>query len=219
VYRLDLCEGRFYAPLDTASPAINACGWSSAHGLFGCAGSGGLLECFDLRQRKHVGQVDAAAVAGAPGAELTSLCFDDMGLQVAAGTSTGCVALFDLRSPRPLQVKDHMYGSKILDIKFHSSTGGIGGLGGSKRVISSDSHIIKAWEVDTGEMYASIEPECGSINDVCVWKDSGLFMVGCDQPKIEVNGYQINRSADFIRFGFFISRLWGICGSELYEHK
>jgi ribosome biogenesis protein ENP2 len=34
--------------------------------------------------------------------------FDDAGLHVAAGTSGGLVALFDLRSQRPLVVKDHM---------------------------------------------------------------------------------------------------------------
>lgn len=60
---------------------------------------------------------------------------------MAVGTSNGLVALYDLRSQRPLVVKDHMYGSKIVDIKFHSY--GADASAGNRRVISSDKHIIK----------------------------------------------------------------------------
>lgn len=58
-----------------------------------------------------------------PNAELTALRYDDSGLHCAVGTSNGLVALYDLRSSRPLLVKDHMYGDKITDIKFHSVHG------------------------------------------------------------------------------------------------
>ena len=61
IYRLNLSEGRFLTPLPTASPAVNACGISPAHGLFGAAGEDGVLECFDLRQRAAVGTLNAAA--------------------------------------------------------------------------------------------------------------------------------------------------------------
>ena len=47
-----------------------------------------------------------------PGEQLTALRFDDSGMHVAVGTSNGLVGLFDLRSQRPLIVKDHMYGDK-----------------------------------------------------------------------------------------------------------
>ena len=49
------------APLQSRSPAVNACGVAPAHGLVGCAGEDGWLECFDLRQRRSVGAVNAAA--------------------------------------------------------------------------------------------------------------------------------------------------------------
>jgi hypothetical protein len=39
-------------------------------------------------------------------------------------------------------VKDHMYDSRIVDIKFHEGSGAAGG-GGMRRVISSDRHIVK----------------------------------------------------------------------------
>ena len=62
-------------------------------------------------------------------AELTAVRFDDSGLHCAVGTSNGLVALYDLRSSRPLLVKDHMYGDKITDIKFHSAYGSSGNTG------------------------------------------------------------------------------------------
>jgi hypothetical protein len=63
----------------------------------------------------------------AAGAQLTALRFDEGGLQLAAGTSSGLVGLWDLRQRAPLLVKDHMYGAAIRDIKFHS--GGVRGHG------------------------------------------------------------------------------------------
>lgn len=49
------------------SCAHTAAGISPTHGLFACAGDDGVLECFDLRQRKAAGYLDAAAAAGAAG--------------------------------------------------------------------------------------------------------------------------------------------------------
>ena len=62
--RLNLAEGRFYAPLVSRSPGINACALAPAHGLFAAAGEEGLLECFDLRQRSCAGRIDAAEACG-----------------------------------------------------------------------------------------------------------------------------------------------------------
>lgn len=104
VWRINLVEGRFMQPLPSRSPGINACGVSPVHGLLGAAGEDGHLECFDLRQRAPLGRLDAASACGAPGAQLTALRFDDGGLHVAVGTSTGLVGLFDLRAQRPLVV-------------------------------------------------------------------------------------------------------------------
>ena len=56
-----------------------------------------------------------------PGQGLTALRFSESGLQCAAGMQNGLVALYDLRSSRPVIVKDHNYGAPIKDIKFHTS--------------------------------------------------------------------------------------------------
>ncbi|KAL3134725.1 hypothetical protein ABBQ32_007727 [Trebouxia sp. C0010 RCD-2024] len=180
---LNLAEGRFLSPLPAKSPGINACGISQVHGLFGCAGDNGVLECFDLRKRTSIGTLNAAAAAGVADAELTAVRFDDSGLHCAVGTSNGLVALYDLRSSRPLLVKDHMYGDKITDIKFHSAHGSSGNTG--RKVVSSDSHIVKIWDEQTGINFTNIEPQEAGINDICLWKDSGLAMLACDAPKIQ----------------------------------
>ena len=46
-----------------------------------------------------------------PGEGLTALRFSDSGLQCAVGMHNGLVALYDLRSSRPVIVKDHNYGA------------------------------------------------------------------------------------------------------------
>lgn len=53
-----------------------------------------------------------------------------------------------------------------------------------RRVISTDRHIIKIWDVNTGAGYTSIEPPDGDINDVCVWPRSGGSKVP-GQPEVD----------------------------------
>jgi len=43
------------------------------------------------------------------------------------------------------------------------------------------------WDAATGANFTNIEPaDGGDINDVCLWKDSGLIVVGCDAPKVRL---------------------------------
>ncbi len=54
--------------------------------------------------------------------DVTSLCFDDAGMRMCAGTRGGNVALYDMRSSRPLFVKEHQYGLPIHTVQFHSGS-------------------------------------------------------------------------------------------------
>ena len=157
LYRLNLSEGRFLAPLETASPAVNAVALCPGHGLLACAGEGGGLELFDLRARRSAGWLpDAAALAmkgssgvwrggnfsggGGDAGDLTAVRSDERGLTLAVGTSRGRVALFDLRSPAPLLTKDLMYGSPVVDLKFHGDAAAVrgSGSGGGAEAFVSD---------------------------------------------------------------------------------
>ena len=55
-----------------------------------------------------------------------------------------------------------------------------------KTVISADKNIVRVWEANSGRGITSIQPPAGGINDVLVWKDSGLIMMACDSPKMLV---------------------------------
>eukprot|EP01042_Synura_sphagnicola_P001880 gene1880-2214_t len=59
--------------------------------------------------------------------------------------------LYDIRSSKPLYIKDHQYGLPIVDITFHNST---------RHIISSDKKIIKIWSRD--ETTGSHDPATNS---------------------------------------------------------
>ena len=90
--------------------------------------------------------------------------FDSRGLQMAVGTSSGHVVLYDIRKSQPLLVKDHQYGLPILDLKYLEDTG---------HVISTDSKIIKVWERDSGKAFTNIQPDA-DINDGALKSDVNL---------------------------------------------
>ena len=68
VWRLNLSEGRFYEPLGTRASAINCCTSAPHLGLLAVGGEDGGVECFDMRAKKPVGYLDAAAALGTVGA-------------------------------------------------------------------------------------------------------------------------------------------------------
>nr|GMC84290.1 nucleolar protein 10 [Ipomoea batatas] len=153
---------------------------SKIHGLIACGGDDGAVECFDLRARSSVGRINAAAAAGDLDQEVTAIEFDgDGGYLMAAGSSDGKVMIYDLRSSQPMRVKDHMYGSPILNIKWHKTLNTE-----QPKLITADSHIVRVWDPNTGEGMTSIEPTGGRINDICVFSGTGLLLVALDSSQI-----------------------------------
>lgn len=181
VYRISLQQGRFLPPLNTESPAINVVSRSKLHGIVACGGVDGAVECFDTRTKlSSIGRIDAIAPAGDKDQEVTALAFDDIGgFQMAVGSSSGKILIYDLRSSDPIRIKDHMYDSPILNIKWHST------LNSEKpKMITTDKHIVRIWDPDTGEGMTSIEPALGPINDTCVFMDSGLMLLALNSSQI-----------------------------------
>ncbi|XP_015902996.3 uncharacterized protein LOC107435875 [Ziziphus jujuba] len=180
LYRINLEQGRFLSSLNTQSPALNVVSRSKVHGLVACGGDDGAVECFDMRTRSSVGRIDAIAPAGDIDHEVTALEFDgDGGFLMAVGSSAGKVLIYDLRSSHPLRVKDHMYESPILDIKWHQT------LNSEKpKLITTDNHIVRIWDPQTGEGMTSIEPTAGAINDICAYSGSGLIFLALDCSQI-----------------------------------
>ncbi|MBZ3885279.1 Nucleolar protein 10, partial [Sciurus carolinensis] len=97
-------------------------------------------------------------------------------LTMAVGTSTGQVLLYDLRSDKPLLVKDHQYGLPIKSVHFQESL---------DLILSSDSRIIKMWNKNSGKIFTSLEPE-HDLNDVCLYPNSGMLFTANETPKMGI---------------------------------
>uniref|UniRef100_A0A2K6MWM2 Nucleolar protein 10 n=1 Tax=Rhinopithecus bieti TaxID=61621 RepID=A0A2K6MWM2_RHIBE len=173
VYRLNLEQGRYLNPLQTDAAENNVCDINSVHGLFATGTIEGRVECWDPRTRNRVGLLDCALNSVTADSEInnlptiSALKFNGA-LTMAVGTSTGQVLLYDLRSDKPLLVKDHQYGLPIKSVHFQDSL---------DLILSADSRIIKMWNKNSGKIFTSLEPE-HDLNDVCLYPNSGMHSMG-----------------------------------------
>lgn len=195
VYRINLEEGRFSAPLNysasnTKKTKANSMGTGSrgapvvagnciavspTHALTALGGDDGIIRFWDNRLPPGDARDDLnlnpfcnldvkSSTAGYgfydetnqtsqamfqkrnnPG-EVTSVAFDYSGMQIAAGTKGGNVALYDIRSSKPLHVKEHQYGMPIHTIRFHT---------GSGTIMSSDAKLVKIWKAKPSAISSS----------------------------------------------------------------
>jgi ribosome biogenesis protein ENP2 len=153
---------------------------SNLHGLVACGGEDGAVEFFDMRMKSSAARINAVTHGGDAAAEVTAIEFDDSeGLQVAVGSSAGKVFIYDLRTSTPIRVKDHMYESPILNIKWQRTLNTQ-----QPKLITTDKHIVRIWDPNTGEGMTSIEPTQGGINDICVFRGSGLMLLALDSSLI-----------------------------------
>ena len=131
-------------PLQTDSPGVNVCAINPAHQMWAFGGEDCHAEFWDPRTRDRLGRFNVgASVVAKYGAssfdslpEISALEFMQDGLTYGVGTTTGQVVLYDLRSTKPLLIKDHQYEFPIKSIRFHEASG---------IVISADKKIIKIW--------------------------------------------------------------------------
>ncbi|VDM61249.1 unnamed protein product [Angiostrongylus costaricensis] len=165
VYRLNLELGEWLSPLQTNGSALNCCKFAQAHQLFVCGTTDGQLEAWDHRDRSRVGVLDCIGKV-----EITSLNFRDA-LCLGVGTSSGHVMLYDIRSRKPLMVKDHFNGLPIKRIDFDL-------------VLSMDSRILKIWNAVEGKPFAAIETDC-ALNDFCRYFDSGLIFFANEGSRLQ----------------------------------
>ncbi|KAJ1021170.1 hypothetical protein NDA16_003956 [Ustilago loliicola] len=197
----------------------NAIDVNPAHGLlcFGTEGTG-VVEMWDPRMRKRAGVLSVAtetvldaallvARRNLPGVigdfddasatkealsslSVTALAGAEDGLNLAVGTNTGHVLLYDLRMDRPYQTKDQGFGLPIKKVmwpgdKAASTTGGAGPRTRSEaegKVLSADAKVIKVWDKDSGDNLVSVTPPSAAtdINDVAHYPGTGLLMAAVE---------------------------------------
>lgn len=197
----------------------NAIDVNPAHGLlcFGAEGTG-VVEMWDPRMRKRAGVLSVAtetvldaallvARRNLPGVigdaddatttkealsslSVTALAGAEDGLNLAVGTNTGHVLLYDLRMDRPYQTKDQGFGLPIKKLmwpgdKAAATTGGVGPRTRSEaegKVLSADAKVIKIWDKDSGDNLVSVTPPSAAtdINDVAHYPGTGLLMAAVE---------------------------------------
>jgi ribosome biogenesis protein ENP2 len=198
VYRFDLEEGRFKSPWNCQAGGT-CIAVSPTHALSAVGCEDGVVRCFDNRAsgEKPMVKLDIAALTEGMGfyapqeitgvaGELTSIDIDSLGLHLVCGTKTGCAPLFDMRSSKPLHIKEHQNGLPIHTVAFHK---------GSNSVISSDSKLIKIWHTkqsEGGKVLANIESKvdlthvmiAADVNDPS-GTNSGLLLCASEDPRMQ----------------------------------
>ncbi|GAA5846953.1 hypothetical protein JCM5353_002543 [Sporobolomyces roseus] len=127
---------------------------------------------------------------GSMGLSVTALSNKSDGLNLAVGTSTGHVLLYDLRANRPYQTKDQGYGLPVKKVEWIES--GRQGAGDSEAeggwVASADEKVVKIWGKETGTNLVAINPPM-QINDLHVYPGTGLvFLANETSP---MTGYYV----------------------------
>ncbi|XP_012256477.1 nucleolar protein 10 [Athalia rosae] len=180
IYRLNLERGQFLQSLVTEASGINRCTINPVHHSLVVGTQEGRVEAWDPRTRDRVGTLDCAfhcvtensQLEGFP--SITALKFQGA-LTLGVGTATGQVLLYDIRSNKPLLVKDHMYGLPIRDIEFHNQM---------DLIYSMDSSVVKIWEKGTGKLYTSIETQ-SDFNNLCVVPNTGMLFIANENTKMQ----------------------------------
>ena len=159
VYRLNLDQGRFMAPLtldegdDGEIVGVNVVDINPAHNLlaFGIDGNG-TSQFWDPRSRSCVGVLrlpgDRLLSLGSreDSLSVTAIASRIDGLSYAIGTSTGHTLLYDIRAAKPFAIKDQGYGLPIKNICWIE---GGSRMAGDGMVLSADKKVIKIWGRNT----------------------------------------------------------------------
>ncbi|XP_047544697.1 nucleolar protein 10 [Vanessa atalanta] len=181
VYRLNLELGQFLAPYVTKATEINCCSVNEEHGLLVFGTESGHVEAWDPRTKSRQGILDCALhcsdaeYRNTSVPSISALKFNGA-LQMGVGTSSGHVLLYDIRSSKPLLVKDHMNEIPIKCIEFHKQM---------DYVYSMDSNVVKIWDINTGKQYTNIESSV-DFNDLCVIPNTGLSMMAVEDQKMQI---------------------------------
>ncbi|PVU88790.1 hypothetical protein BB559_005396 [Furculomyces boomerangus] len=205
VFRLNLDQGRFLKPFEIeSSNGVNVCAINPAHQLFGFGTESGTVEFWDPRNKTRIGLLSPTIDGQQAGFEISALKYRDDGLGIALGTSTGQTMIFDLRLSHSLLTKDQQYGLPIKSLHWIEPNIVNSGDGEAVRVLSADSKSIKVWNSLNGNQHCTIEPPA-DINDVCIYKDTGLIFAACEAS--EINGYFVPSLGPAPRWANFLENI------------
>ncbi|KAB7495536.1 Nucleolar protein 10 [Armadillidium nasatum] len=185
IYRMNLLEGRFGNSLFIGSESANKCVFNPVHYLLTIGTNDGMIEAWDPRSRQRVGLLDCTLSMVKENVHLpyyksveelgiTSLAYGD-GLNLAVGTYTGQVLLYDIRSRKPYFVKNKLDDSPIITLEY---------LKNQNVIYSLSKDSLNIWDSNTGKPYTSIESGV-KYNDMCSIPGSGMIFIAAETPKME----------------------------------
>lgn len=231
IYRFNLEEGRFQAPLTFATKdssnsnskiGANCIAVSPTHALTALGCEDGLVRFWDSRTSAHSASstsnfIDLDVKTSTAGYgfytthsnntntivttssdphEITSLAFDSAtGMYMAAGTKGGNVALYDMRSSKPLHVKEHQYGLPIHTVQFHH---------GSSTVLSSDAKLVKIWRSKPGNNLDDNHPLHQHDND-----NNDMYLDN-NNHNHKQNNYNSPSSSSSSKIGSIVANIEGV---------
>lgn len=198
----------------------NAIDVNPAHGLlsFGTEGAG-IVELWDPRMRRQAGSLsiatqtvlDAALLMARrqmPGISLSSDANEDMvaeassslaitalasaadGLNLAVGTNTGHILLYDLRMDKPYTSKDQGFGMPIKSLSWPGDANESAMYRtrseAEGKVMSADAKVIKIWDKQTGDNLVSVAPAgpLTNLNHVQHYPGSGLLFAAVEATQM-----------------------------------
>lgn len=145
------------------------------------------------------GDADEEAVSRASQSlAITALASAEDGLNLAAGTSTGHVLLYDLRMARPYMTKDQGFGLPVHSLSWpgdNASMAAAGNAGAGSRtrseaedkVLSADAKVVKIWDQHSGENLVSIAPPgpLTNLNHVHHYPGTGLIFAAVEGTQMD----------------------------------
>ena len=179
IYRLDLEEGTFLAPL------VATCGDEKlTHTSMALAPLGlplllggldnGLVQCWDTREdSKPV----SSLMASVDGCEVRQIAWSGDAMVIACGLDNGVVKGYDVRTNRQaLFEKDHRNDFPVVGLHFVSKS----------VIASADNKSVKIWDTSASEdrqLVGFVESR-DKLNGLTFWPNSGLFFTPCDAPRV-----------------------------------
>lgn len=182
IYRLNLERGQFLQSFCSDTSGINKCAINPVHHLLLTGTEEGKVEVWDPRSRNKAGSLDCgfhcitqdSSMKSVP--SITALNWEGP-LNLAVGTITGQVLLYDIRSNKPFMTKDHNSNLPIRNIEFHRNM---------NLVYSMDESIVRIWDKSNGNLFTSVQAvENSKFNDLCIIPNTGMFFLANEEAKIQ----------------------------------
>lgn len=196
IYRLNLERGQFLAPYTTESCGINSLKINPEHHLLCIGTEEGTIEAWDPRSRTRCGVLDVAMKLDSSKQipSISTISFEN-GINMAVGTVTGQILLYDIRANNPILIKDHYNDMPIKRIEFNTN---------QKSVYSMDGGIFKIWDSLTGKQTAFIESP-SIFNDFAIIPDTGMIFF--TQEDVKMLTYYIPAMGPAPRWCSFLDNL------------